>query len=47
MANDPDPLEALEDFEAEDPNPEPITDPNHPDFVEPAAGIKPRARKAE
>lgn len=45
MAQDLDPLDALEDPTAPDPNPDPITDPNHPDYVEPAAGVKPRARK--
>lgn len=45
MSDTPDPLDAIEDFDAEDPNPEPITDPAHPDYIEPAADVRPRARK--
>lgn len=29
-----------------DPNPEPITDPKHPDYCEPAAGVKPLGGKS-
>lgn len=41
---DLDPMEALEDLTVEDPNPEPITDKNDPDYVEPATNIKPRKK---
>ena len=38
---DPDPLEAIDTEGYQDPTPEEITDPEHPDYVLPAAGIKP------
>ncbi|MCY1158998.1 MAG: hypothetical protein MOP51_2022 [Citricoccus sp.] len=31
---DPDPLDAIESDDYDDPTPEEITDPNHPDYVE-------------
>lgn len=45
MQKDFDPQQAIEDPEAEDPNPEPVTDPGHPDYVKPATGVRPRGRK--
>lgn len=41
MSKDLDPMEALDQEEYSDPSPEEITDPNHPDFIAPAEGIKP------
>ncbi|EMQ98330.1 hypothetical protein [Paeniglutamicibacter gangotriensis] len=38
---DLDPQEAIDLEKYDDPNPEPITDPKHPDYVEPAKGIAP------
>jgi hypothetical protein len=38
---DLDPLAAIDQDDYEDPNPEPITDPDHPDYCEPAKGIAP------
>ncbi|MGO4298383.1 hypothetical protein [Glutamicibacter sp. MCAF14] len=42
---DLDPLEAIDQEEYDDPNPEEVTDPNHSDYVEPASGIKPLGGK--
>ena len=39
--SDLDPLEAIDQEEYDDPNPQEVTDPNHPDYVAPAKGIKP------
>ena len=39
--SDLNPMEAIDQEEYDDPNPEEITDPNHPDYVEPAKDIKP------
>lgn len=39
---DLDPLDALVDFDVEDPEPEIIEDTKHVDYVEPAADIAPR-----
>lgn len=39
--SDLNPMEAIDQEDYDDPNPEEITDPNHPDYVEPASGIKP------
>lgn len=36
---DLDPNEALVETDYEDPNPEEITDKDHPDYVEPAEGV--------
>lgn len=36
-----DPLDAIENQNYDDPTPEEITDPNHPDYVEPAEGVAP------
>lgn len=44
MSKDLDPLDALVDTTVNDPNPEPITDEADPDFVKPAANVKPRKR---
>lgn len=41
MSKDLDPMEAIEQDNYQDPNPDPVTDPKHPDYVEPAQGIKP------
>lgn len=38
---DLDPMEAIELEEYDDPNPEEVTDPKHPDYCKPAKGIKP------
>lgn len=38
---DQDPLDAMESNDYEDPTPEEITDPDHPDYVEPADGVAP------
>ncbi|WP_309080265.1 hypothetical protein [Zhihengliuella sp.] len=46
MTRDPDPLEAITE-PADDPSPEPITDPAHPDYVPPARGIRARRRRTE
>lgn len=43
--SDLDPMEALDQEKYSDPNPEPITDPKHPDFIAPAKGIKPLGGK--
>lgn len=39
--SDLNPMEAIDQEEYSDPNPEEITDPDHADYVEPAEGIKP------
>lgn len=36
-----DPAQAIDVEDYEDPSPAEITDPNHPDYCEPAAGITP------
>lgn len=36
-----DPAQAIDVDNYEDPSPEEITDPDHPDYCEPAAGIAP------
>lgn len=36
-----DPAQAIDVEDYEDPSPEEITDPNHPDYCEPAEGIAP------
>lgn len=41
MSKDLDPLEALTGEKYEDPTGDPITSPDHPDYVEPATGIEP------
>ena len=43
--SDLNPMEAIDQEEYDDPNPEEIADQNHPDYVEPAAGIKPLGGK--
>lgn len=43
---DPDPLDAIVDRKAADPNPEVVTSKDDPSYVEPAKRVKPlRARK--
>lgn len=44
MSKDLDPLDALVDSTVDDPNPDPVTDKDSPDYVEPAANIKPRKK---
>lgn len=44
MSAELDPLDALTGEDVDDPNPDPITDKDHKDFVEPASGIKPRKK---
>lgn len=41
MSKDLDPMEAIDQDDYEDPNPEEVTDPEHSDYVAPAKGIKP------
>lgn len=41
MSTDHYPMEAIDQDNHEDPNPDEVTYPNHPDYVEPAKGIKP------
>lgn len=43
--SDLNPMEAIDQDNYEDPNPEEVTDQNDPDYVEPAEGIKPLGGK--
>ncbi|WP_279630066.1 hypothetical protein [Glutamicibacter nicotianae] len=43
--SDLNPMEAIDQEEYDDPNPEEATDPALPDYVEPASGIKPLGGK--
>jgi len=45
MPKDLNPMEAIDQENYEDPNPEEVTDPGHPDYVAPAKGIKPLGAK--
>lgn len=45
MSKDLNPMEAIEQEEYDDPNPEEVTDPKHPDYIAPARGIKPLGGK--
>ncbi|MGP9031569.1 hypothetical protein ACT17S_00640 [Glutamicibacter mysorens] len=45
MSKDLNPMEAIDQDNYDDPNSEEITDPDHPDYVEPAEGIKPLGGK--
>lgn len=45
MSKDLDPMEAIEQEVYDDPNPEEVTDTDHPDYIEPAKGIKPLGGK--
>lgn len=43
--SDLNPMDAIDQDNYEDPNPEEITDPDHLDYVEPAKGVKPLGGK--